>query len=182
MKRLVLLTATSISMLTTPALLAQMDHSGHGGMGGMDHSAHSGHQGAAAPANQAPLPEPVQTVFQRYLKIHTALAQDSVQGVGDNATALMNAIRNDSSKTFSTDITRAAEDLTKAKDLQVTREAFKKLSENLIKYLEGNKDHAARFEKVFCSMAKAKWLQKAGTPVSNPYFGKSMATCGQIQS
>lgn len=179
MKKFVLLTAAAFGMLTTPALLAQMDHSG---MGGMDHSAHGGHQHDGMAASQTPLPEPAQTVFQRYLKIEATLAQDSVQGVNDNAMALTDAIRNDSPKTFSGDVAQAAEDLTKAKNLEVARQVFKRLSDGLIKHLETNKEHAARFEKVFCSMANAKWLQKAGTPVSNPYLGKSMATCGQIQS
>lgn len=176
MKKLVLLSTTVLCMFTAPALFAQMDHSG---MGGMDHS---GHQHGLAPGDQAPLPQPAQTVFQRYLKIETTLSQDSIQGISDNAMALMEAIRRDSSKTFSPEIAQAAEDLAKAKNIETARQVFRRLSDNLIKHLEANKEHAARFEKVFCSMANAKWLQKAGTPVSNPYLGKSMATCGQIQS
>lgn len=180
MKRLVLMTAAAMGMLTTPALLAQMDHSGMN-HSGMDHSAHGGHQHDGTP-NQTPLPEPAQTVFENYLKIATNLAQDSTQDVSENATKLMEAVQKDASRTFPAEVASAAEQVAKAKELKVARQSFKGLSESLIKHLQAQKEHAARFERVFCPMANAKWLQKVGTPVNNPYFGKSMARCGQIES
>jgi hypothetical protein len=51
----------------------------------------------------------------------------------------------------------------------------------LIKYLAANKAHAGHYVKAFCPMANARWLQ-TGSTVSNPYLGKSMARCGQIES
>ncbi len=170
--------ATAAGVLAASTLFAQMNH----GDMNMGQGGHSGHQHGSTQANQAPLPEPAQTVFDKYFKIQTALAGDSLQGVSDNAMALMDAVRNDSAKTFSADVGQAAEDLTKAKDLSVARQVFKRLSGNLIKHLEAHNEHAVHFERVFCSMANAKWLQKAGSPVSNPYLGKSMARCGQIES
>ena len=170
--------ATAVGVFAASTLFAQMNH----GDMDMGQGGHSGHQHGSAQGDKASLPEPARTVFDKYFKIQTALAEDSTQGVNENAMALMDAIRSDSAKTFSSDIGQAAEDLAKAKDLSVARQVFKRLSANLIKHLEAHQEHAARFERVFCSMANAKWLQKAGSPVSNPYLGKSMARCGQIES
>lgn len=184
MKTLTLLIATAVGVLATPALLAQHD------MGGMNHGDHSAHQhgGGNTQTPQAPLPEPAKTVFDNYLKIQADLAQDFLQGVHDGkalkdrALAIAEAVRNDSNKTFSADVAQQAETLSKATDLKAAREAFKPLSDSLIKYLDAHKDQAGNFEKVFCSMASARWLQKTGSAVNNPYMGKSMARCGQIQS
>ena len=32
----------------------------------------------------------------------------------------------------------------------------------------------------YCSMARHSWLQATG-PISNPYFGATMRTCGEIR-
>jgi hypothetical protein len=185
MKKLTLLIATAVGVLTTPALLAQMNHD----MGGMNHGDHSAHQrGGNTQTSQAPLPEPAKTVFDNYIKIQADLAQDFLQSARDSkalkerALAIAEAVRNDSNKAFPADIAQQAETLSKATDLKAAREAFKPLSESLIKYLAAHKDQAGNFEKVFCSMANARWLQKASSAVSNPYMGKSMARCGQIES
>lgn len=180
MKKLTLLIATAVSILTTPALLAQMNHGNHGNHGAQQH-------GATA-QQPAALPAPVKSVFDNYLKIQAALAQDFVQGVNDvkalkdRSLAIADAVRKDPANTFPAEVAQQAEALAKAEDLQAARKAFKPLSDSLIKYLDGHKDQAGHFEKVFCSMASARWLQKAGTSVSNPYYGKSMLRCGQIES
>lgn len=182
MKKLTLLIATAVGVLTTPVLLAQMNH------GGMNHGDHSAHQPGATAQQPAALPAPVQTVFDNYLKIQAALAQDFVQGINDvkalkdRSLAIADAVRKDSANTFPAEVAQQAEDLAKAGDLQAARKAFKPLSDSLIKYLGAHKDQAGNFEKVFCSMANTRWLQKAGSAVNNPYMGKSMARCGQIES
>lgn len=71
--------------------------------------------------------------------------------------------------------------LNKASDLKTAREAFKPLSDSLIKCLGANKAHRGHYVRVFCPMANARWLQ-TGSVVSNPYYGKSMARCGKIES
>ena len=32
---------------------------------------------------------------------------------------------------------------------------------------------------MYCSMAKKSWLQLAGGEIGNPYYGQSMARCGE---
>jgi Cu(I)/Ag(I) efflux system membrane fusion protein len=90
-------------------------------------------------------------------------------------------IRHDFKKTFPNAVAQQAEALSNAKDLETAREAFKPLSESLIKYLDAHKHQAGQFIKVFCPVANASWLQ-TGTEVSNPYLGQQMAHCGQIQN
>lgn len=171
MKRIPVLIATAAGLLAAPALFAQHNHADHGAQQ-HDMNAHT----QPAPA----LPKPVQTVFDSYIKLQTALAQDSMQGVTANASAIAKSVQGDSAKTLPADVAKQAETLAKAGDLKAAREAFKPLSDSLIKYLAANKAHAGHFVKVFCPMANARWLQ-SGSVVSNPYYGKSMARCGKIE-
>lgn len=172
MKRIPVLLATAAGLLAAPALMAQHNHG--------DHSAHQHDMNAHTEAAPA-LPKPVQAVFDSYIKIQTALAQDSLKDVSANATAIAKAVQGDSTKALPADVTQQADTLAKASDLKAAREAFKPLSDSLIKYLAANKAHAGHYVKVFCSMANARWIQ-TGTVVSNPYFGKSMLRCGKIES
>lgn len=172
MKRIPVLIATAVGLLAAPALLAQHNHA--------DHGAHQ--PGANARTEPAPaLPKPVQAVFDSYIKIQNALAQDSMQGVSANAAAIAKAVQGDSAKTLPADVAQQAEALAKAGDIKAARESFKPLSDSLIKYLSANKAHRGHYVQVFCSMANARWLQ-TGSVVSNPYYGKSMARCGKIES
>lgn len=131
-------------------------------------------------ATTSPLMEPVKSVYDRYVKIQTALAADSSKDVAANATAIARAIRSDTMKTLSPKVAQQAEALAKASNLESEREAFKPLSQSLIEYLGANPAAAAQYVEVYCPMAKAGWLQ-TGTPIANPYMGKSMLRCGSIK-
>ena len=172
MKTVTIIIATAVGFLTTPALLAQHKH--------VDHSSHQ------QPVNThkehaAILPKSVQTVFDHYIKIQTALAEDSIENVRASAATIRNSVQSDPDKTLPAAVAEQAEALAKAGDIKSAREAFKLLSDSLLKYLAGNKAHASHYVRVYCPMAKARWLQ-TGTAVNNPYFGKSMAGCGKIES
>ncbi|HEX7976531.1 MAG TPA: hypothetical protein VF498_19125 [Anaerolineales bacterium] len=127
------------------------------------------------------MPEPVQSVFTNYLNIQTALAGDSLQGVRDSAAAIVNFIRADATGTFPFEVARAAEDLARTTSLTTGRQVFKRLSGTLIKYLDAHKEQAGPLVKAFCPMANVMWLQ-TGSVVNNPYMGKEMVHCGNIQS
>ena len=127
----------------------------------------------------AALMEPVKSVFDDYLKIQSALAKDSIDGVAANASAISKAVRGDSMNMLSPEVASHADILANAKDLAAAREAFKSLSKSLIQYLNANNVTHAYVE-VYCPMAKANWLQK-DDKIDNPYLGASMRSCGQIQ-
>jgi Protein of unknown function (DUF3347) len=134
--------------------------------------------GARAADNPA-LTGPVKSVYDHYLKIQTALAGDSLAGVAENANAIATAVQTDA-KMLPAEVGAQAETLAKAKDLKTARAAFKPLSNSLIKYLADQKAKDA-YVQVYCPMANASWLQ-ADKNVNNPYLGKEMPTCGEIQN
>ena len=70
------------------------------------------------------LKEPVKSVLNHYLKILSALANDSIDSVGSNASAIGSAIRGDSMKMLSPEMAAQADALAKAKDLASARTAI----------------------------------------------------------
>ncbi len=74
------------------------------------------------------------------------------------------------------DLKMTAAELSQSKDLKTGREAFKKMSRSVAMWfsMTPQKDHAL----LYCSMAKASWVQKSGM-TKNPYYGKSMISCGE---
>ena len=133
--------------------------------------------GVRASDNPA-LTAPVKSVYGHYLKIQADLANDSLTGVAENANAITKAVQGDA-KILPVEVGTKAEALAKAKDLSMARDAFKSLSDALIKYLADNKAKGAYVE-VYCPMARASWLQ-ADKNVNNPYFGTAMSGCGVIK-
>jgi hypothetical protein len=121
----------------------------------------------------------VKSVYGHYLKIQADLANDSLTGVAENANAIVGAVQGDA-KILPAEVGTQAKALAKAKDLSTARDAFKSLSDALIKYLADNKAKGA-YVKVYCPMARASWLQ-ADKHVNNPYFGPAMSGCGEIQN
>ena len=125
------------------------------------------------------LMEPMKSVFDNYLKIQSALANDSMEGVASSASAIGSAVRGDSMKMLSLQVADQADALAKTKNLASAREAFKPLSKSLIQYLADHNITSAYVE-VYCPMAKASWLQ-TGDKINNPYLDASMRGCGEIQ-
>jgi len=127
-------------------------------------------------ADSPALMQPIKSVYDHYLKIQTDLANDSLKGVSDEATA----IQGDEMKMLPAVVGTEAEAVAKASDLKSARAAFKPLSDSLIKYLA---DHHVKdaYVEVYCPMAKASWLQ-ADKNVNNPYLGQEMPTCGEIKN
>ena len=167
-KTIAILSAVLVTFLATPAR-AQHEHGAPSA--GQDHS---------MPATTGKLlPAPAQPVVTQYLKIQTALAADSVDGVAAAAQAITKALADDPNKTLPATIGTRAEALSKAKNLEVARAAFKDLSVVLLRYLGSEKIRTGQYHVVYCDMAKANWLQ-TDRAIRNPYYGKEMLTCGKI--
>jgi Cu(I)/Ag(I) efflux system membrane fusion protein len=150
------------------------------GMGGTaDTAGHAGH-GAATPVKPV-FAQPVQSVFDNYVKVQGALVEDSLQGLSGAGTAIAKAIQADSKHALPAKVAEQADALGKAKDLESARAAFKTLSDTLIEFVKTQKAAAGTYHIAYCPMAKASWLQ-TGTPVMNPYMGKSMPHCGQLKT
>ncbi len=132
-------------------------------------------------ADNAALMEPVKSVLDHYLMIQTELTKDSIKGLDEHANAIAKAVKGDSMKMLSPDVTKQAEALAKAKDIKAAREAFKPLSASLVKYLADNKAGKGTYHEAYCPMVKASWLQ-TGKEIKNPYMGKAMISCGVLKN
>ena len=128
----------------------------------------------------------MQPVLASYLAIQDQLSRDSLDGIGAAAAALAQAAaRLDPSsvsdehathyKDIAANLQRSAESVAKARDLGAAREAFKQLSQPMAMW--ATMSHFDGVDVLFCSMAKASWLQKHGE-VRNPYYGASDLHCG----
>ena len=120
-----------------------------------------------------------QAIVEPYLRIQTALANDSIDevkaGAGNVATAATSlgapAMRIDT----------AAVQLVAAADLADAREKFGALSDAIVAYMDGL--HITPPDGVriaYCPMAKKPWLQQ-GSTLANPYYGRAMPTCGNFR-
>ena len=126
--------------------------------------------GAHAAGSLTPLLDP-------YFRIQSALTDDKTEGVQADATLIATEAR--SLGAGGEAIAAAAAGLGAAADIGAARVAFGKLSDALIAYAEQTKAPTGEgVTAMYCPMVKKSWLQK-GTAVKNPYFGKSMLTCGE---
>jgi hypothetical protein len=119
------------------------------------------------------------SIVDPYLKIATALAHDSTDGVKTNAgqvAAAAAALGAPAAK-----IDTAALRLTSAGDIADAREKFGALSEAIDAYMTGL--HLTPPDEVkvaVCPMVQKPWMQKGGD-IKNPYFGSQMLTCGSFR-
>jgi hypothetical protein len=120
---------------------------------------------AAAP-DAAPAAAPPTTVSMNYIDAAAALAADDL----DKAKASLAAFAKESSG----EIQKLAQAAADTGDIAATRERFKALSAVVT-----NMPLPDGYAVAFCPMYKggSKWVQKKDT-IHNPYFGKTMQTCG----
>ena len=115
--------------------------------------------------------EPVARAFEHYERIRAALAQDTTQDIAAEAKALSPLARDIAGD----DAGRAATSLAQAKHVDEAREQFGVVSEALVpKFLDAGLPGVKGF---VCSMKQKRWVQR-GSAAANPYFGKTMASCG----
>ena len=108
-------------------------------------------------------------ILANYVKISAALAADNLADTQAAASALAVSAGQAKNKTLADQATAVA----KATDISAARGSFKALSTAVEPLAAGEKAYTV----MFCPMASADWVQMAGA-VRNPYFGKSMLTCG----
>jgi len=118
-------------------------------------------------------------VLDPYLKIQAALADDTMDGVKANAGEVATASTALGAPAMKIDT--AAVQLASAVEIEDAREKFGALSEAIDAYMTGLKLKPPEGVRIaFCPMVHKPWLQTAST-IDNPYFGKSMLTCGDFR-
>jgi hypothetical protein len=139
---------------------------------------------ACAPAPQtsatpAAGSEMSRAVIDPYLKVQTALADDSMDGVRANAGDIATAATALGAPAMKIDT--AALQLAATTDLADARTKFGTLSEAIDTYMTGlHLVPPAGVKVAFCPMVQKPWLQADATIV-NPYYGKGMLTCGSFR-
>ncbi len=119
------------------------------------------------------------SIVEPYLKIHDALAKDSVDEVKANAGAVATSAAALGAPAMKIDT--AALQLADSADLADARTKFGALSEAMVAYMNGL--HLTPPDGVrvaFCPMVQTHWLQR-GSSIANPYFGSRMPTCGEFR-
>lgn len=127
---------------------------------------------AHADVKRAPLSAEQKTFLTHYEAIRAGLATDDLAAAKKAAAAATAAP--------SAPATDAARKIATAESLAAAREAFKPLSKEAVALAAGQPGYFH----VHCPMvpkAEGDWVQTSKR-ISNPYFGKSMATCGSIEN
>jgi hypothetical protein len=130
----------------------------------------------AVGATAARAGDPIIAMLDPYFRIQTALSDDKTDGVKDDAIAIKSAAK--SLGEPGATIVAAADTLSSAGDLAAARVAFSALSDAVVAYSEKTKAAGDGVHTMFCPMANKQWMQK-GEKIRNPYYGKSMLTCGE---
>ena len=128
----------------------------------------------------------MQPILASYLKIQVALAADSTDGVQAAAKSIAQDALKLDAKTVTgehaahyRDLPTQLQHAAAAVSLEATREAFKQLSKPMAMWATMSQHPGV--DVVFCSMADSSWVQEHGA-VRNPYYGRSMPTCGEVVS
>ena len=103
-----------------------------------------------------------------YMHAASALALDDFSKARESLTAL--------AKASTGDLQARSQVAANAADIETMRSSFKALTEKVVV----NMSYPDEYSVAFCPMYKggSKWIQKREAPIANPYFGKSMQTCG----
>ncbi len=119
----------------------------------------------------------------QYYSIHKSLASDSVNGVAASVAEIAKISRQAAGTETQAKAQLLALSDTAAKfnsaDLKSARNGFGDLSDKLIAYLKASGSKTNPPFQFYCSMVKKNWLQP-DRATRNPYYGKSMPTCGEL--
>lgn len=114
---------------------------------------------------------PAAQAFEHYEGVRKALADDKLADATPHAKQLVTSVE----PVGGAEAKKAAEALAAATKIEDARKHFAALSAILVpKFQEANIPGAYAF---MCSMENASWMQR-GKAIENPYYGKSMLTCG----
>jgi len=127
-------------------------------------------------------------VLAQYMRVHSALSSDKLDGVSAAAKRIGTLAAKVKPGTVTgkhkahyaslpKKIRAAANKLARAKSIDKARTAFKELSRPMAMWATMSRPTGVNV--VFCSMAKGSWLQTSAK-IRNPYYGAKMLGCGQI--
>ena len=125
-------------------------------------------QESAAPVKK---PSVAERAFEHYEAVRVALSADTIDRIKEHVAALSADALALGGSAASTHV----EALANATTIEDARKHFGELSGLLVpKFLESKLPNVHGF---MCAMKKKPWAQE-GAEIQNPYYGKSMASCG----
>jgi hypothetical protein len=118
-------------------------------------------------------------VIDPYLRIQTALSTDTLKDIAADAGLIATEAERLGEQGKA--LHASAKELQGAADIKAARAAFGKLSEALLGYAAATSSGLGNGVRIaYCPMVQKSWAQKGDT-IANPYYGKSMLTCGDFK-
>jgi hypothetical protein len=127
-------------------------------------------------------------LLQAYYELKNALVADNASLGSEKAAAFGKAVAavasadvNDTKvwQGFAGKLSADAKVIEQAKQLDKQREAFGRLSAQMAAMVKELKINHEEVYVQYCPMAKQSWLSESSS-VKNPFYGKSMLTCGKV--
>jgi len=122
-------------------------------------------------------------LLSSYYSIKDALVNDDAGVAASNSkefVEIINGIDKDVIPEASSNaLIKDADNLSQSKDIKRQREYFTSLSTNMFALAKAVKLTKEPLYQQYCPMKKAAWLSSNQT-IKNPYFGRSMLTCGKV--
>ncbi|WP_419870786.1 DUF3347 domain-containing protein [Chryseobacterium sp. CT-SW4] len=125
----------------------------------------------------------VSTLYKDYIAIKTSLSSDDADKASRSAQEFIKSAS--SVKTLPENklkaLTKDADVISKTKNIKNQREAFQRLSGNMIALTKEFKLSAQPVYVQHCPMKNADWLSNE-KQIVNPYYGKAMSSCGNVKT
>lgn len=127
----------------------------------------------------------VSKLYQNYIAIKSALASDDADKTSKAATEFIKTASAVDYKIISegnlTTLKKEATLISDARNITAQRETFFNLSDHMIALTKEFKLSEKPVYIQYCPMADGSWLSSE-KQIANPYYGKSMLTCGNVKS
>lgn len=124
-------------------------------------------------------------LYQNYITIKSALASDDLKKTSMAAGEFLKTAKTVNAKMIAeknlVSIQTDGKIIAQAKNIDVQRKAFYRLSDVMIGLAKENKMSDKTIFVQYCPMAKGSWLSNE-KQIINPYYGKSMLDCGSVKS
>ncbi len=126
----------------------------------------------------------ISKLYQNYIIIKDALVTDNSDGASNAANDFIKSASMVDYKILSEgnlDVLRKdASTIAESRSIETQRESFAKLSANMVAVATNFKLSNDSVFVLYCPMADATWLSAEKT-IKNPFYGKSMLTCGSVK-
>lgn len=124
-------------------------------------------------------------LYQNYIAIKSALASDDANKASIAATKFIKTSSEINNKAVSeaelNNLRKDAKIIAGSKNITAQRESFHKLSDQMIELTKEFKLSQNPVYVQYCPMADGSWLSDE-SKIVNPYYGKSMLSCGKVKS